>query len=381
MIRPLRRAFTLIELLVVIAIIGVLVALLLPAIQQAREAARRSQCLNNLKQIGIALANYTDALGTLPLGRVTHVPTKEVADPGDPPSATFPNNGAAFFLSGSLETPWVALLLPYLERDDVYADFNYEAGVLGPGLLGIVSNSTVAITKLSVFQCPSDRDRTFKFASSDPLFGLILGSFPPMSMGNYVVSWGNTNWLQSDLRDNGQVVVKNLRSAFGAKRVGLGDFLDGTSKTVVMAEVIKGSSGTPSDGRGFIWFSLGGGNIFSSRITPNGSMDTYDLSRKLTRINPQQGTDMGSNSGDILPGLDNSTHLFCRNEPPMLPCDTVAAQIKDAFAASRSRHIGGVHALFGDGSVRFIGSSIDAALWVAMNSIDGQELTPDGAGF
>src|SRR5262249_51930143 len=134
---PRRTGFTLIELLVVIAIIGVLVALLLPAVQAAREAARRMQCTNNLKQVGLALHNYHDIHNSLPPGRIA--------------SAGCPRG----FLTGCQNTPWFTQLLPQLEQQPLYDASNFQLGAegpFGPLPLGIVANSTVGATKIALFQ-------------------------------------------------------------------------------------------------------------------------------------------------------------------------------------------------------------------------------------
>ena len=153
--------FTLIELLVVIAIIAVLIALLLPAVQAAREAARRAQCINNLKQFGLALANYDSANNCLPIGDV------------------FGNNGlcAGFgFGNGCQETPWFILMLPYIEQGPLYSAFNASIGVEGPSFLGYVVNSTIVTTKISSFQCPSDNEQVLSVAALSAVSG---GPFPP----------------------------------------------------------------------------------------------------------------------------------------------------------------------------------------------------------
>src|ERR1700756_817371 len=145
------RGFTLIELLVVIAIIAVLIALLLPAVQAAREAARRAQCVNNLKQLGLAIHNYASANGSFPPGRIW----------GPRPSKNNPADFPTIF-SGTQNTTWFVLMLPQFEQQALYNAFNFtlgSEGYDGGGLAvaaGMFANSTIAATKISIFQCPSD---------------------------------------------------------------------------------------------------------------------------------------------------------------------------------------------------------------------------------
>src|SRR5436309_1810563 len=142
------RGFTLIELLVVIAIIAVLIALLLPAVQAAREAARRMQCVNNMKQLGLALHNYHDLHNVIVTARI-YDPVKQC--PG------------GNVLSGCQDTPWFCLMLPQYEQVPLYNAFNFTIGSSGPGNIGLAANSTVTATKIALFQCPSDRDSLFIF--------------------------------------------------------------------------------------------------------------------------------------------------------------------------------------------------------------------------
>ena len=137
------RGFTLIELLVVIAIIAVLIALLLPAVQSAREAARRAQCTNNLKQLGLAFANYTDVNGMYPPGGVTLV-------------TGFANAGNWSNEAGNNGVSWVALILPYIEQNPVYSSMNFSLSVNNISLTSFV---TVWYTRLAVMSCPSDGDQ------------------------------------------------------------------------------------------------------------------------------------------------------------------------------------------------------------------------------
>jgi prepilin-type N-terminal cleavage/methylation domain-containing protein len=140
-----RGGFTLIELLVVIAIIAVLIALLLPAVQAAREAARRIQCTNNLKQLGLALANYESANGCYPIALVYGVGVGPCKSPG--------------FGQGCQNTPWFLLMLPFIEQAPLYNSFNASIGMEGPPvgsapLGGFVINSTVITTNDSFVPVP-----------------------------------------------------------------------------------------------------------------------------------------------------------------------------------------------------------------------------------
>ncbi len=185
-----RRGFTLIELLVVIAIIAVLVAILLPAVQQAREAARRSQCSNNLKQLGIALHSYHETQSTFPPGYI------------------FPNNVAADH--GFL---WSVFLLPYLDQSGLYNKLSPNGGV--------TSAMTDTKAPLAVFRCPSD-----------------VGADTNVNFGNY----GTSNY------------PINIDIAVDQSRTRIRDILDGTSMTLAIAERALSSSGTaPKRSIGAIW--------------------------------------------------------------------------------------------------------------------------------
>ena len=165
---PRRRAFTLIELLVVIAIIAVLIALLLPAVQSAREAARRMQCTNNLKQIGIALHNYNGAMGAFPPGYLS------LMDP-----VTFDNNGPGW--------GWAAFSLAQMEQTSLYNSINFVLGI------EFTANQTARMTVLASFQCPSDAWRQDRFTVVD---STTTGTAPgapicDVASSNYVGSVGS----------------------------------------------------------------------------------------------------------------------------------------------------------------------------------------------
>ncbi|MHC5541086.1 DUF1559 family PulG-like putative transporter [Singulisphaera rosea] len=331
------RGFTLIELLVVIAIIAVLIALLLPAVQAAREAARRIQCVNNMKQLGLAMANYHDISNNFPPGRIW-APSKTQA---------FPT-----ILAGVQNTPWFVLMLPQFEQQNLFNTFNFALGSEGPNAplpLGYYANSTVSGVKVSVFQCPSDAENKFQIPTS--YVGGLLSNVI-MTKGNYAVSWGNTNWGQGQTSQS-VLSVPYLQSAFGHKgTINIASVTDGTSSTVFMAEVLQGGL---NDIRGTMWSSIGGGSSFMTRFTPNGTTDYLGINNGFDQL---------------------SQTIFCTNDPVhQLPCAATTANGNNtAFSGSRSRHAGGINTLNGDGSVHFIKNTISAPIWVGLNTIAGSEV-------
>jgi prepilin-type N-terminal cleavage/methylation domain-containing protein/prepilin-type processing-associated H-X9-DG protein len=335
-IRRCARGFTLIELLVVIAIIAVLIALLLPAVQAAREAARRAQCVNNCKQLGLAMHNYHDVNNGLPPGRIWQ-------------AGWFGSCGYNFFQCQ--DTSWFVLMLPQFEQQTLANAFNYSVGVggpLAPMPVGFFANSTVTATKMAVFQCPSDRDMTFSITTAYA-GGALSG--PQASKGNYVASWGNTEWDQANITSAAGVTINYMQSAFGqAGNIRFSSVTDGLSNSVFMGEILQGEL---YDIRGVIWQSIAGGSHFMSRLTPNSMMDVYGV----------------TNHGDMLNQV-----IFCTDEPTQgLPCIGGIGD-RGAFAGVRSHHPGGVNVLMGDGSVRFLKNSVNYVTWLGLNTISAGEV-------
>ena len=181
--RKVRRGFTLIELLVVIAIIAVLIALLLPAVQAAREAARRIQCTNNLKQLGLGMANYESANNSLPSGIIFGTNAPPCTQYG------FGNN--------CQNTPWFLMMLPFIEQGPLYNSFNASIGIEGPGLLGFLVVIPGPHDQDPSYQCPSDSSNAFSFAALSTATGGQTPALPwSVTKGNYGINWGNTDYGQ-----------------------------------------------------------------------------------------------------------------------------------------------------------------------------------------
>jgi prepilin-type N-terminal cleavage/methylation domain-containing protein len=313
-----RRGFTLIELLVVVAIIGVLIGLLLPAVQKVREAANRLKCQNNLKQIALAIHNYAGAnADTFPKGAQ--------------------NNPVNF---GAPRLSWFPYLLPYLEQDAVYRAFDFTAGGGNPTFGTVNSSTATAPTNavIATYLCPSDP-------------GPTQGNYPwgYFSLGNYVPIFGGQDLGSA----NPAVLTNSQRAAFGLNwGARLNDFQDGTSNTMIFTEYLRStgvtSGGYVQDQRGMLWQSdePGGGHVYT-RFTPNTS-------------NP-----------DIF-----YPSWWCVDRPQSnLPCVTGSTSGTDHTAAARSRHVGGVSVAMGDGSVRFVTQNVDLMnVWRPMATIAGGEV-------
>jgi prepilin-type N-terminal cleavage/methylation domain-containing protein/prepilin-type processing-associated H-X9-DG protein len=368
-----RPGFTLIELLVVIAIIAVLIALLLPAVQAAREAARRAQCTNNLKQFGLAIANYESANNCLPSGSIFGVGVQPCTSPG--------------FGNGCQNTPWFLLMLPYIEQSALYNAFNAAIGTEGPMFpgfpAGFVINSTVFVTQIPSFQCPSDTPQYLSYqacvTNSVPL--------PPLpwspTKGNYGINWGNTNYGQGvfDTNINRSLF---LQSPFGVATSGTGPMLvriasitDGTSNTHIASELLLGA---PDDIRGTIWIGNPGAGTYFTRFTPNGYQDyipmfppwSTSVSASVLAFNNADNlpTFAGSSAGTSPP----TPGSLCDSQPAQgLKCNNQGSEGME-YTGTRSRHAGGVNALFGDGSVHFIKNTISPLTWVQLGSISGGEV-------
>lgn len=329
-----RRGFTLVELLVVIAIIGILIALLLPAVQAAREAARRSQCTNNVKQVVLALHNYHDinkqfppaALGCMGAG-FPYKALDTAAMAGKQPRNTLDTWGAT----------WITMLLPQLEQQPLHAQYDFRRPCTDP------VNQVVVKTLIPALMCPSD-------ASDNRIF--IRATGQEFAKGNYVANCSARRYM-SDVdgyTDMARRGVFNTWVQWGAK---VESILDGTSNTVAISEVC--TSPNTGDARG-AWGHVSGvafgGGVNSS--LPNGSL--------IPNSNA-----LDDNYRDLIEG-----YCSAPSNDRRLRCAT-PGNAWDARIAARSYHPGGVNVGMADGSVKFVQESIDVATWGALLSSRGNE--------
>jgi len=330
-------AFTLVELLVVIAIIGVLVALLLPAVQAAREAARRSQCINNMKQYGLALQNYHSARNEFPPGARRVDPEGNVARGS--------NNGSVDGHFSGCQS-WIAHLLRYTEESNVYDQIDWDdyPGVGGDPILAVGNNLLVAGMPLSVATCPSDvvdeRDE-LDFAPS-----------------NYVACNGRNGqalpWRKG-------IEINNVREGpdglfMNAKSRSLREVTDGTSNTLAISECLVGEPFS---------YRRPGSESYATQvllgIRPPVTENVLSYPRGFSWYYAVRLASWGF-TGRIPPNDPRSAN----HEPEIYTYF--------AFHGARSRHPGVVNAAMSDGSVHTVSDGIDLSVWQAQSTISRGEV-------
>ena len=316
------RGFTLIELLVVIAIIAILIALLLPAVQQAREAARRSQCKNNLKQLGLALHNYES----------TH--------------RVFPPGGLGYPYVWSAH----AHLLPFVDQANLQNQFNYDVPPLNAFNSGsfdatqVGNNDAAARVRLPLMVCPSDKDAV---PGSD-----YSGISYPACAGSGLNGSGTT--------DDGS--ISNADGVvFSQSQIRFRDVTDGTSNTVAFGEQLLGdgqNSAPPTGNYRFRVVELSAGTQTTPAACTAAAAPAWSGQRGAKWVNGHLADTMynhwyGPNSSN--PDCQNGYHNY-------------------ALVSARSAHVGGVHVTLVDGSCRFVGENINTDLWRALATRAGGEV-------
>ncbi|MBX6314151.1 MAG: DUF1559 domain-containing protein [Isosphaeraceae bacterium] len=361
-----RRGFTLIELLVVIAIIGILIALLLPAVQAAREAARRAQCINNLKQLGLAVHNYISAHGSLPLGDYYWSGTNE-----KPAMAQAPGNGGDRYSWG-----WTIPILPFVEQPALYNAWNFCCGFRDPGGGGPTINTTVMYNQLSIFLCPSEN------ASARPQ--------PPFGALNYVGNVGGPGAIQSFSGVMISAYWGNATQAPTTNCIGLQAITDGTSNTAMFSERLIGVSGNPTvtladrnNAKRALFQVPTSVNVNSGSVT--GAMAVLGACKSLpattqsiTSYRSGQIWTIGHPWGTVW------NRYFHFGPPNMHSCDTTPSTFSglgggQGVIPPTSNHPGGVNVCFVDGSVKFIKDSVNLQTWWALGTRAGGEVISSDA--
>ena len=338
-----QRGFTLVELLVVIAIIGVLIGLLLPAVQSVRSAAARSQCTNNLKQIGLALMSYHDANSWFPPGYIDGNP----AGPNTPDMDVGPGWG------------WAAMILPYLEQNNVYAQINFNVGVA----TGV--NAQISQQPLTIYQCPADpNQQAFSVYTGNNFSGPV----GPVAHGNYI---GCNGWEEcfNNAGGDAQGQGSDGETVGGYGQSGNGLFyrnshynmlsiVDGTSNTIIVGE--RSSNHSPSTWTG----AVTGGRVPAWMATTPFTPPYTPPSAAPTGPNGSAYDNADYDEALVL-GHGNETHLPSADTPFYDP---------DTFYSMHTPR--GANFLFGDGSVHFLSSSIDPATYQFLTTIAGGEVLP-----
>jgi prepilin-type N-terminal cleavage/methylation domain-containing protein/prepilin-type processing-associated H-X9-DG protein len=335
-----RRGFTLIELLVVIAIIGVLIALLLPAVQSARESARRMQCTNNLKQIGLALNNYESAFSCYPFGNLYLTNSYNYG------------SGCTYNYRHTLFT----FALQFMEQSAEYNSINFT------GAANSVRNTTSFNTRINSYVCPSDQ----------PSIPTPAG-YPGYSQGSYAGMAGTTemyvyNYVGSQavqpnysapnpdicnlIIGNGAMILSKVRK--------VADVTDGLSGTIFVGETSRFRNEPAS-----IFNIWNAGEWFGDGLSANSSRPT-GIAYAVPKINAQAD-------------LPDFIVSVIKGDPFTWYATNANMALNYGQFGFRSLHPGGANFLFGDGSVHFLKESTDLPTYRALSTIQGNEITSSGS--
>jgi prepilin-type N-terminal cleavage/methylation domain-containing protein/prepilin-type processing-associated H-X9-DG protein len=353
-----RRGFTLIELLVVIAIIAVLIALLLPAVQAAREAARRAQCVNNMKQIGLAIHNYLSSQTTFP-----------------PIMGNWNLNSPATPLVGSGTWPlgWAASILTAMEQTQMYNALNWSNGAQD------APNTTVTYSKISFYACPSEslKNGPWPGVTSFMSYAANFGGPASIAANSGVIVPMNGNAFS-----NCQCYTNSNTGSFGVEGI-----TDGTSNTAMISEKLIGVQ-TPATGGITPTSGVMAKRVIFQAVGATVSPDTGNSAQALQYMQACKSVSgnaqpLGTNywSGACWNGSHAGTLRFNSydhvNTPNGLTCSTGSTEDPGNYTTAitaQSNHPGGVNVGMADGSVRFIKDSINPQTWWAVGSRNVSEV-------
>jgi prepilin-type N-terminal cleavage/methylation domain-containing protein/prepilin-type processing-associated H-X9-DG protein len=365
-VRRTGRGFTLIELLVVISIIAVLIALLLPAVQSAREAARRAQCSNNLKQLALAANSYHATSNVLPA------------------LCMYP--GGQFNISNNQWTAsWVVALLPFIEQTVMSNAYNYYAPAVVLSATSGLENTTVTYTELATLLCPSENNPIRPGLTATTSYAANYGGPGQISCySGTIVPVGDLNVVKYAGKSIGKVGPVTFES-----------IRDGVSNTTLFSEHLYGLAGSPtvlpaknpnskrgtysvSGGLGYTSSTAGAAafvQLCSSIPATNHSLNSDHIAYSAYATHPWYVSMVSYNHV----GTPNSFN--CINTSGELEPDATTAGYVGPFgsAPATSNHPGGVHVAFADGSVRFVKDSIAQNVWWAVGTRLGKEIVPSDA--
>lgn len=367
--REKQRGFTLVELLVSIAIIGVLVGLLLPAVQAAREAARRMQCGNNLKQIGLGLHNYHSSFRQFPF------------------TSTSVQGSATVCQSGLLS--WLTMILPQVEQGPLFESINFSFGLAGNCNLPSASshrtvridashpNAAAAATVVSLYICPSDS----LTQNAD------AGTAPP-APGSYAANIGwpiGSSWPGSSnhvSQHNGFMGLNNPRTGVNwhVRDIRDRDFTDGLSNTAAVTERLMQTLTPTVTAWGWETYEIGPSTPQALLSYCGGSTNRFrDLDRWInycSSVSVPDPTYSKPHGRAWISGWTLAANTYMHVFPPGgRNCHLYGGEnTGENIVTASSRHPGGVHTLMGDGRVVFVSNSIDREIWWAIGSRDGGEV-------
>lgn len=320
------RGFTLIELLVVIAIIAILISLLLPAVQQAREASRRTQCKNNLKQLGLALHNYEGTYSMFPPSRIN-------------------------LSSPTFQQTWSVMILPYIEQSGIYAQYNFNVNWFNP------VNDRLTTVQLPGFMCPSTPST--RPLPTSVLYGKITGGARTDQPIWGYVDYGSINAVR-----NAFIVASGLPSigtkdAMGGLGRGPGgtrirDITDGTSNTMLLAE----DAGRPAQyiGRKQGLNPRSGNDAFGTMYVADG-WGWADINGGFSIDGANSAGIQNNTSSSGATTIVGTCSMNCTNDSELY-----------------SFHVGGVQTLLADGSVRFLSENMSGATLSGLATLQGGEV-------